>query len=91
MLLIVEDARQKPKPSDVSLHNFDEVLDLKTFSKNIVTNVKKDTEGKNVYWLNLKWFEYRKGSETVWFKYDTMMIFGQSILNPSIEVNDLQD
>ncbi|XP_030747603.1 uncharacterized protein LOC115876055 isoform X2 [Sitophilus oryzae] len=68
--LLIEMSRKKPFPYVVHENRFDDVYNLQDLSSKLISNRKKTTMGKDVKWLQIKWFRFLRDAKTVGFKYD---------------------
>lgn len=67
---IIEGARKRPYPYKVNQMAHSEFYNLETLAEVVVKNRTKATDGKKVNWLKVKFFQFKRGSNLVAFKYN---------------------
>lgn len=61
----------RKNPYTVHEMSQEDFLNLKELKKSLIKNVKFDTDGNNVNWLNIRWLQYRKEDvKHIYFKYN---------------------
>jgi len=70
MRVIIETARNDPRPYKCKIQNYTEVLDFKARSTEFIKNRCKNVNSETISWLKIKWLRVEKGTNLISYKYD---------------------